>query len=138
MPIEQIRTIKRGIYVRVQSSYDGKKWTTVWSINTKTHKGWGITQYAGYAGDCYMEKKTPNKLKTEKIEVDLVFDDWRVHEGTGIRSVYNSKEGLNLIMGPFHSGSTFKASIEIPEGESDELLQAIKDGYIPVFWVHKE
>ena len=63
------------------------------------------------------------------MKVSLVFDDWR-RDG---KSVYQTEYGVALTVGPFHSGSTFKADIELAEEDAAELLDAMRDGFVPVF-----
>lgn len=63
------------------------------------------------------------------MKVQLIFTDWKKDN----KSVYNTEEGNNLGMGPFHSGTTFNAEIELSEGNAEELKQAIKNGYVPVW-----
>lgn len=67
------------------------------------------------------------------VKVKIVFEDWKDQETR--RSIYNTKEGIELSMGDFHSGTTFDGTMEFSEGEVKELKRAIKDGYHPVFTI---
>ena len=63
----------------------------------------------------------------DNMKAKLIFKDW---EKNG-RSVYLSVPELSL--GSFHSGTTFDIDINLTEENAEELRQAIKDGYVPVF-----
>ena len=60
------------------------------------------------------------------MQIKLVFNDWRDKKGL---SVY----GTPLSDGQFHSGTTFNGVIYLDEEDAAELVQDIKDGYVPVF-----
>lgn len=70
-------------------------------------------------------------IRVRSMEIHLIFDDW-LKDG---KSVYNTEEGVDLTMGPFHSGSTFKGTISLPEEHAQELKAAIDKGCNPVFWL---
>lgn len=63
------------------------------------------------------------------MKIKLVFDDWRK---TG-RSIYQTKIGIDLGMGPFHSGTTFNGEIDLDIDEAAELETSIRQGYDPIF-----
>lgn len=64
------------------------------------------------------------------MKIELVFDDWRDknHE-----SIYNTAEGIALSGGDFHSGATFRATIEVDDPEKFE--RQLHQGFVPVFYV---
>jgi hypothetical protein len=66
------------------------------------------------------------------MRIKLVFDDWRKYNlDTGKQeSVY----GSSLSYGNFHSGTTFKAIIELELDDAKELKEALKSGAFPVFY----
>lgn len=66
-----------------------------------------------------------------KVRVRLVFEDWQ----QGGMSVYHREEGVRLSMGDLHSGSTFRAEIELGPDAAEDLVEALQDGYTPVFYV---
>ena len=66
------------------------------------------------------------------ITVNLVFDDWR---NSAQESVYQTKQGIELSMADFHSGTAFKASIELDAQQAAELQNAMERGFTPVFCV---
>ena len=70
-----------------------------------------------------------------KVKVSLVFDDWR---NSAQESVYQTEQGIELSMRDFHSGTTFKASIELDAQQAAELKDAMKKGFTPVFCVFPE
>lgn len=73
----------------------------------------------------------PEIAEPEKaIAVRLVFDDWQ-RDGA---SIYSSPEGVELSAGDFHSGTTFRATIEMGLDAAEELLQALRDGFTPTFY----
>ena len=63
------------------------------------------------------------------MKVSLVFDDWQDNR----KSIYATEKGVALSMGAFHSGSTFKADIELDDEDAAELLDAMQEGFVPVF-----
>lgn len=65
------------------------------------------------------------------MKIKLIFFDW-LKAG---KSVYNTKEGIILNSGDFHSGTTFSGEIKLDEEQTMELKQHMKLGYQPVFWV---
>ena len=65
------------------------------------------------------------------MKIKLVFDDW---QKKGI-SVYCTTDGVELSFGNFHSGTTFDGEIELTKEDEEELSEAIKKGYQPIFWV---
>lgn len=65
------------------------------------------------------------------MKIKLVFDDWQ-KDG---KSVYNTEEAYELSLGNFHSGTTFKATIDLDKWEEKEIKEAIKSGYTPTFLV---
>lgn len=68
------------------------------------------------------------------MKIDLVFYDWIKKGG---KSVYSTIEGIHLSTGDFHSGSTFAGQILLDSEQEAELLQALDEGYEPVFWIMK-
>ena len=68
------------------------------------------------------------------VRVKLVLTDW---QKDGV-SVYSTVEGVRLSMGSFHSGTTFDGGIVVDADEKEELMQALADGYEPVFVVRGE
>ena len=65
------------------------------------------------------------------MKIRLVFDDWRKNG----KSIYETEEGIELILGDFHSGSIFDGEINLDEGDSKELQKALDSGFTPVFYV---
>jgi len=65
------------------------------------------------------------------MKIRLVFDDWK----KDYKSVYNTEKGVDLSMGPFHSGTTFEAEIDLHESEEKELKKAMEEGFVPHFYV---
>lgn len=63
------------------------------------------------------------------MKVKLVFDDW-TKDG---ESVYNTKLGIELSMGDFHSGSTFNAEIKLNKEQRSEIEKSIAAGFHPTF-----
>jgi hypothetical protein len=68
--------------------------------------------------------------------VKLVFDDWRrwVPDGSKDESIYNTEEGMELSTGSLHSGSTFKAVVELSDDDAARLSSAMSTGIKPVFY----
>lgn len=64
------------------------------------------------------------------MKFKLVFNDW---QDENFKSVYSTEEGVSLSMSNFHSGSTFNCNVELSESEIQDLKNAIKDGYRPIF-----
>ena len=64
------------------------------------------------------------------MKINLVFNDWK----KGMKSVYNTEEGLDLSMRSFHSGTTFNAEIDLDEYEEEELKEALQKGFVPYFY----
>jgi len=76
------------------------------------------------------------------MKAKLVFLDWKKYNefallGNKLESIYNSEEGLKLSSGDFHSGTTFDCEIKLDEENKKDLTKAIKNGYIPCFYVKK-
>ena len=67
------------------------------------------------------------------MKIELVFDDWRVRKSW--RSIYSTERGVELSSGDLHSGSTFRAEIELDAENEADLREAIANGAVPVFWV---
>lgn len=65
------------------------------------------------------------------MKIKLVFDDWRKR----LKSIYSTKEGIELSMGDFHSGTTFNAEIELNIEQEEDLKEALESGATPVFYV---
>ena len=71
------------------------------------------------------------------MKVKLVFDDWR-KQGT-VGSIYNTVKGIDLSLGNFHSGTTFRAVLALSDkADEAELAEALAAGYHPVFTVIAE
>jgi len=66
------------------------------------------------------------------MQVLLVFADWR---DKSHQSVYQTEKGIDLSMGDFHSGTTFKAEIVLDADAENDLRDALRDDFIPVFYV---
>lgn len=64
------------------------------------------------------------------MKIKLIFDDWRDRNN---KSIYNTEKGVELSIGPFHSGTTFDGEIVLPQENVEELRIAIQEGYKPVF-----
>jgi len=64
------------------------------------------------------------------MKIKLVFADWQERGG---RSVYHTAVGVNLTVGQFHSGTTFSGSIRLSAEDEEELADAMRKGYQPVF-----
>ena len=65
------------------------------------------------------------------MKINLVFDTWRVWG----RDIYGTMEYIELSSGQFHSGTTFHGTIELDDGDAEELRKAMDDGYRPTFWI---
>ena len=78
-----------------------------------------------------------NESKSPRIEhyfeVDLILEDWI--ESSTNKSVYHTPKGVELCMGKFHSGTTFKAKVLMNSSDASELIEAKKQGFEPVFIV---
>ena len=61
------------------------------------------------------------------MKAKLIFKDWRKNG----KSMYLACPELSL--GSFHSGTTFNIEIKLSQEEQDEIINAIKDGYEPIF-----
>jgi len=68
------------------------------------------------------------------MKIKLVFDDWR----RGMKSIYQTEEGIEMSMGNFHSGTTFNAEIILDSEEEKDLRESLKSGATPVFYISKE
>lgn len=65
------------------------------------------------------------------MKIKLVFEDWQ-KDG---ESVYSSEDGIELSLGSFHSGTTFEGNINLEKNEAIELVNAMRKGYTPVFYL---
>jgi hypothetical protein len=70
-------------------------------------------------------------MKRKKVKIELVFLDWR-RDG---RSIYQTKEGFVLAMGPFHSGSMFDGEMEVGIDDMCYLEDALEHNTDAVFMV---
>ncbi len=68
------------------------------------------------------------------MKVWLVFEDWK-RKG---KSVYEKPEGEGLTLGPFHHSTSWRAELEMEEGVAEDLKEAIKNGFTPVFAIDFE
>lgn len=68
------------------------------------------------------------------MKIKLVFNDW-MRDG---QSVYNTRKGVDLSMGHFHSGTVFEAEIKLDDANEDDLRKALEEGYEPHFYVVPE
>lgn len=66
------------------------------------------------------------------MKIKLVFETWL---GPALENVYATEEGVRLSSRDFHSGTTFQGTIELDGDSESELIQALGDGYSPVFYV---
>ena len=66
------------------------------------------------------------------MKIKLVFHDVI---NTFSESEYRSEIGLELTSGDFHSGSTFRAEIELTSEQQEQLEDFFKEGLNPVFYV---
>lgn len=68
--------------------------------------------------------------------VNLVFENW---QKDGV-SIHGTPEGIELYMGDFHAGSTFRVRMSITGphcmAQEGELWAALEAGYTPVFSVY--
>jgi hypothetical protein len=64
------------------------------------------------------------------MKIKLVFDDWRNKKS---ESVYSTNYQLSL--GNFHSGTVFEGEIHLDWGSEEELKEAIRKGFVPVFYL---
>ena len=67
------------------------------------------------------------------MKIKLIFEDWRSRR-TGF-TIYQTEMGVELGMGPFHSGTTFDAEIILDAAEAAELEIDMRHGYDPIFKV---
>ena len=63
------------------------------------------------------------------MKVSRLFEAWK----KDFRSAYNTAEGVDLCLGPFHHGTTFEADIQLEKDDEEELRSAIKNGFTPVW-----
>lgn len=73
--------------------------------------------------------------KGEAMKAKLIFEDW-VRDG---KSIYFTKEGVELTMGDLHAGSTFRVNISFEDKEVVEEILNAKKKYNanPVFRLEK-
>jgi len=65
------------------------------------------------------------------MKIKLVFSNWMMCG----KSIYQTEDGVQLTTGDFHSGSTFKADIDVLNEENEEEIKAaMQSGYEPVFY----
>ncbi len=77
-----------------------------------------------------VDGSAPGELAPSGGGMDLRFCFLDLQDRTG-QSIYNTEEGLRLRLGDFHSGSTFRGTIEVDD--KDELRDALAGGFQPVF-----
>ena len=68
------------------------------------------------------------------MKIKLVFSGW-TKKGADI---YSTEKGVELSMGDFHSGTTFRGEIELDEFQEEELKEALGDGCNPEFILYDE
>ena len=56
------------------------------------------------------------------MKCSLVLEDWRQRERPD--SIYSTKLGMELSSGDLHSGTTFEATVELPQDISLEVIDA--------------
>ena len=61
------------------------------------------------------------------VKVMLVFNKW-TKDGN---MVYDGMKRLELSAGSFHAGTCFQADIDLRLDEQKELVEAIKEGFVP-------
>jgi hypothetical protein len=73
------------------------------------------------------------------MKAKLVFLDWKKRNSLNnrVESIYDTQEGIELSTNDFHSGTTFKCEIKLDKENKKELTKAIKDGYMPCFYISK-
>jgi hypothetical protein len=73
------------------------------------------------------------------MKAKLVFLDWKKRNSLNNRleSIYDMQEGIELSTSDFHSGTTFNCEIKLGKENKKELTEAIKNGYIPCFYIGK-
>lgn len=64
------------------------------------------------------------------MKIKLVFQDWQE-----LGQPVNPERAHELSKGDFHSGATFTARIDLDAWQEQDLREAVKKGYQPVFWV---
>ena len=70
------------------------------------------------------------------MKIKLVFHDViNTLYKKAFESEYRSEIGLELTSGDFHSGSTFRAEIELTSEQQEQLENFFKEGLNPVFYV---
>lgn len=67
--------------------------------------------------------------------IKMSFEDWKPHDSG--HSIYSTEKGVELSMGDFHSGTVFEADIKLDSENEKELMDAIKQGYNPIFRIFK-
>mgnify|MGYP001594321889 FL=1 len=72
-------------------------------------------------------------MEDVKLDVALVFDDWRGPVGIAI----DGETNIRLSSGSLHSGSTFRARITVDPDTAEDLMVALDAGYQPVFRMGK-
>ncbi len=65
------------------------------------------------------------------MEIKLVFDDWKLKG----KSIYNTEAGNELSQHDFHSGTTFIGIIRLDREQEEELMAALRAGFMPSFLV---
>ena len=65
------------------------------------------------------------------MKVKMVFLDWKLKG----KSIYSTEVGNELSKGDFHSGTTFEGEIFLGLQKSEELKNAILQGFQPCFWL---
>lgn len=70
------------------------------------------------------------------MRVKFVFDRWlqRDHEPPHLHEPSGEK-AIDLGMGNFHSGTTFRGTLALDDGDAAELKKALRDDCHPVFYV---
>lgn len=64
------------------------------------------------------------------MKIKLVFDDWHNSKG---QSIYSHEDGIDLILGDFHSGTVFDGEIDLTKGDAQWLQKQIEAGKYPIF-----
>jgi len=79
-------------------------------------------------------KKEQHRARFATINVDLVFDDWRLTGNVG--SIYDTELGVKLSSRDLHSGTVIPAVLTIGAGAAKDIQRARDEhGAYPVFSV---
>ena len=68
------------------------------------------------------------------MKINLVFDHWS-QDGISLNDRGFNDDEVWLFMGSFHGGTTFHGTIDLDDEDAEELMEAMRKGYRPTFWI---